>query len=291
MVTENTETNATGWVDIARVLLANKWRVLGLAILGVFLGIAYSLVATKWYRAETLLVPTAGESAAGLTGNLGALGGLIGIGGIGGGESKTTEAVAMFRSGDFVGDFIVENDLLPVLFGAHWDPASGNWTIEDPDEFPDVQDGVRLFQETVLSIAQDPQTGLVRVIVDWEDPAIAAEWANSLVDRLNKHMRDRALSEAQSNIEYLESELGDSPVAALRSSISSLLEAELEKVMLARGNSEFVFRVIDTAIPPKDHTRPRLLVVVFLSTVFFALMGVFIALANDALTRAKSARQ
>src|SRR5690606_2767647 len=110
---------------------------------------------------------------------------------------------------------------------------------------------IRYFDDNVRSISEDDETGLVTLTVEWIDPEIAAEWANILVERLNERMRRRALLEAESNVGYLQEELAKTGVVTLQQSISRLLESELQKLMLARGNEEFAFRVIDRAQVPK----------------------------------------
>ena len=95
----------------------------------------------------------------------------------------------------------------------------------------------------------DDEIAAVRKTLGWdaapfEIPAdIAAAWATDLVARLNDNMRLRALTEAERNVEYLHGEMAATNVATMRESIGSLLETELQKLMLARGNEEFAFRV------------------------------------------------
>ncbi|MDJ0751165.1 MAG: Wzz/FepE/Etk N-terminal domain-containing protein [Woeseiaceae bacterium] len=281
--TDDRDRAERGWADVALLLWANKWVLMAIAVLGVLAGLTYSLVSAKWYRAEVVLVPTSGENVSALSGNLSALSGLIGLRGFGNRESLTTESIAMLKSGDFTEGFIQSENLLPVLFEEFWDETEQRWISQDEEDHPDLRDGVRRMQETVLTVIQDPQTSLVRVAVEWTDPVLAASWANSLVERLNGHMRQRALKEAESNIVYLKSQMAENTLAPLRSSISGLLEAELEKVMLARGNVEFIFRVVDSAVAPKQPVRPRILVVVVLSAFVFTVIGFLGILASAAI--------
>lgn len=282
-----TDRTTTGWLDIGRVLWMAKWLVMTLTAIGFMSGLTYSLMATKWYRADVLLVPSTSDSTGTLSGNLSALGGLVGLAGLGGSKGSTTEAIALLGSGDFIGEFLTAKGLLPVLFEDRWDGTSGGWDSNDASRIPDVQDGVKFMKESILIVSQDPQTGLVRLSIEWKNAATAAEWANAIVSRLNNHMRKHALDAAESNIAYLESQLRDSSVAPLRASIASLLENEHEKVMLARGNSEFAFRVIDSAKAPKQPERPKLVATVFISTVLSFVIAALVVLSRAAIRNQK----
>jgi len=50
----------------------------------------------------------------------------------------------------------------------------------------------------------DPKTGLVTLSITWNDPNIAAKWANGLVRMANDYLRDQAIEESERNIAYLD---------------------------------------------------------------------------------------
>jgi hypothetical protein len=82
----------------------------------------------------------------------------------------------------------------------------------------------------VRKIDEDSRTGLVTLSIEWRDPQRAAEWANLLAVRLNEHMRQRALAEAEANVKYLRHEFESTPIVVLQQSISGLLENEMQKL-------------------------------------------------------------
>lgn len=239
-----------------------KWVIMAAGLALALGAIAYSLMAPKWYRAEVVLSPVQEPSALPFGGQLAGIASLVGIGG---GSDKVVEAVATLRSRQFAQAFIEDKRLLSVLFEEDWDAAGERWTKDDPEDWPDVRDAVKLFQEELLSVSQDRQTGLVTLAIEWTNPELAAEWANDLANRVNATMRERALHLSAVNIEYLEKELTGAEVVELRETTSQLLAAEMKKMMFARGNQEFAFRVIDSATVPKRPVWPR--------PVLLALLG------------------
>jgi uncharacterized protein involved in exopolysaccharide biosynthesis len=177
-----------------------------------------------------------------------------------------------------------ENDLLPVLFSQQWDADRGEWRL-DAREWPDFRDGVRYFHKHILKVHEDRNTGLVTVAVEWTDPVLAAEWAGSIVRRLNDRMRERALREAETNVAYLQAELAKTSVVTLQQSIGRLLETELQKLMLARGNEEFAFKVVDPAEVPKSPSRPRRALIAVLGTILGSILAVSGVLISNALRK------
>ena len=224
---------------------------------------SYALLATEIYRARTVLAPADAMSAQ--SSLLAQFGGLANLAGLRVGGSVNSEAIAVLRSRDFAREFIGDFDLLPVFFADDWDQESSRWLIRDPEDWPDHRDGVKFFEETILTVRDDKVTGLVTLSVEWRDPNLAAMWANTLVDRLNSKMRSRAMNESSANIEYLRTELSNTNVVMLQQSIGRLLEVEMQKMMLAKGSDQFVYKVIDRAEIPKKRSWPKRSIIVVLA--------------------------
>jgi len=265
--------------ELWSIVWQGKWIIVCIGALFAAVSVSYALLATEWYRAEVLLAPAEERSTQGISSQFGSLASLAGIS-IGG--RGTAEPIAVLRSREFARDFIQDLDLMPVLFAEEWDVEAQRWKTEDAKEKPDIRDGVRILREDLIRVDQDSQTGLVILTVEWTDPDVAALWTSLLVARLNDRMRRQALEEAETNVAYLQSELSDVSVVAIQQSIGRLLEAELQKLMLARGSEEFSFRVIDSAIPPKKRSRPNRVLIVVLGTIFGGVLGIFTAVFSSA---------
>lgn len=265
------------------VLWSERRVVLAIAVLFLVLGLSYTFLASKWYRSEVVMVPAQQKSSAGLVASLG---GLASLAGIDVGSGASAEPLAVLRSREFAAGFIERQELVTKLFSGKWDSQAGRWKDDDPEDWPDIRDAVRYFHKKVLTVDEDPKTGLVAVIVEWKDPETAAAWAEMLVQQLNGRMRQRALSEAQANISYLQAELAATNVIALQQSIGRLLEAELQKLMLARGSEDFSFRVVDRPVPAKRPTWPNALLVMPLSVIVGLIAASFVVYARQVAKRA-----
>lgn len=266
--------------ELWSILWRGKWVVIATAALFSLGSVSYALLATEWFRSQAVLVPADAKSVPAL----GGLGGLAALAGVSVGGGETAEALAVLRSREFAREFIQAHELMPVLFEDKWDAERNTWIVGDAsDEAPDIRDGVKFFLENVLTVREETDTGLVTVGVEWTDPELAAEWALILVGRLNDRLRERALREAETNVAYLQSELAQTNVVTLQQSIGRLLESELQKLMLARGNTEFAFRLVDPPEIPKERVRPQRMLLAVFGTILGGILGIFIVFISHAL--------
>jgi LPS O-antigen subunit length determinant protein (WzzB/FepE family) len=118
------------------------------------------------------------------------------------------------------------------------------------------------------------------VTIEWRDPVQAADWANTLVARLNAEMRSRAIANTTASVGFLEAELKTTPTVETRQAISRIIAAKINQRMLANITEEYAFRVVDKALPPdpRDMVRPKRPVLLALGPILGLLVGAFIAL-------------
>ena len=263
--------------QVWRIIWRGKRTVIAATTIFALGSLAYALLATEIYRAEVLLAPAAEQSTPMIGGQLGGLAELVGVSV---GEGNDVVALAVLQSREFARQFIEQLDLLPIFFEDEWDAENDRWREDDPTEAPDVRDGVKFFHKEIFEVSEELRTGLVTLTIDWTDPDIAAEWASILVLRLNDRLRERALQEAQTNVDYLQSEMAKATLITLQESIGRLLEAELPKLMLAKGNEEFAFKIVDPAFPPRERERPKRALTAIIGTILGGLLGIFIVLVG-----------
>lgn len=259
-------------VELWNILWRGKWLIFSATLVFAVISVAYALLATEWYRGEALLAPAEAKSAPALGGQLSGLAALAGVS-VGGQESA--EALAVLQSRQFLGSFIETHNLMPILLHEQWDTELNQWATNANEDAPDIRDAIKYFREDLLRVEESQDTGLVAVSVDWIDPALAAEWVTILVQRLNDRLRERALQAAEANVGYLQGELARTSLVTLQQSIGSLLESELQKLMLARGNEEFAFRIVDPPQVPKERVYPKRALIAVLGTLIGGMFGVF----------------
>ena len=261
--------------QLIRSLIRRRWWIAAGTGLATLLAVAYALLATEWYRAEAVLMARDSRAGSGLSGQLAQFGGLADIAGLSLGQNGRQEPLGILRSKGFARRFVQQNDLVDVL-------ASASPEADDPGRQstpPDVRKVVDDFVRSVYSVSEDRKSGLVTVAVEWKDAATAADWANMITEQVNEEVRRRALDEAGRNISYLRDQLSKTESVSLQQAIARLLEAEMQKMMMAQGTDEYAFRVIDEAHPAARPVRPRRLMVVLLAFT----VGMFISMLGAAV--------
>jgi uncharacterized protein involved in exopolysaccharide biosynthesis len=267
-----------GDIDFARiwrVIRGAKYLILTSTIVCTGIALAIALATTPIFRAETVITTVRNGNLAGQSG--GQFGGLANIASLAGvnldsGSGADREAKAVLESRSLVQEFIGRNDLINVLI-PRTSKASTMWLA------------VKDFKEGVLTIREDKRTGLVTIDVDWEDPAVAAKWANGFVALANERLRARAIDEATRNIAFLNAQIPQTSVVEVQRAIYNLIESETKTLMLANVRMEFAFTVIDPAVPPERKYRPRRSLYVLYGMFLGFAIGVLAAYVRSARAR------
>ena len=93
--------------------------------------------------------------------------------------------------------------------------------------------------------------------------------------------RTEAINESRLRIKHLEEELRKTSLVGLRQSIYGLIEMEINQITVAEAEPDFVFEVIDPALPPSIHlfVQPARLLIMAGSTMFGLVFSSALAIA------------
>lgn len=281
------DADSTAFIETA---WKGRWLVLLFVVGFTLLAAAYALFAREWYTAEAVLMPAGTKNTQGLNAQLESLGLLVGLAGALG-DKRTAEPIGVLKSRDFARQFIEEQGLFHVLLEDKWDASKGRWKESDPRRQPDMRDAIEYFDKHVLLVNEDKKTGLITVGTQWKDPVVAASWTNTIVARLNDQMRLRSLAEGEANVAYLQKELAETEFVEMKLALSRLLEIELQKVMVARGDKQFAFRVVDHADVPKWRSWPKRKVILAVGMLAGGLAGLVAVFVREYRTRRRLAAE
>jgi uncharacterized protein involved in exopolysaccharide biosynthesis len=276
--------------ELWNLLWLEKWTLVIVTGFFAFASVSFALMQTNIYRAEIVLAPAeARQSASPLVSQLGGAAALIGINVGSQGGDRITNALAILQSREFLLRFIYEHDILIPLFAGTWSIESGSgvdqniydistakWLLENGA--PTDMQAYRAFT-SILSVSQDAANGLIRVSIDWHDPAVAAQWINQMVSDINRNIKDTDVKEATNAINYLRVQLESTQLVDMQRVFYQLIESQTRVVMLADVRDEYVFQVIDPAIPSDQKIAPSRALIAIVGTmagVGLALMIVFV---------------
>lgn len=238
--------------SVTLFLWRHRWLICVMALLGALAGYFGSRWIERVYRAEVLTTPATSDSSSmrSLMGQVGSLAALAGVN-IGGGDaSGSAITIATLKSRSFLEHFIAKYDLLPVLYAKQWDANARRWKEQGGARPPGAQDGVGYLLKHVVRVLEDRDKGLVTVRVEWTDPALAAAWANALVADLNEVMRQRAIQNAESSLQYLQRELEQTQAVDVRQSIATSIQLQVNRRAMANTRPEYSLTVLDPAVVP-----------------------------------------
>lgn len=270
-------------------LYRRRWWVIGCTLSFALAAGIISFLVTPIYLAETTLVPAQKGPGAGMSGNaLGQLGGLASLVGLSSGNKpEVTEAIALLKSRQFTEDFIRDKNLLPVLFADKWDSRLNRW--RPGAKVPDLWDGYQLFNSKIRFVDQNKHAGTITLRIEWRDRKQAADWANALVRRVNRQMRQRAMTESAQTLGYLNAEAKKTTIVVVQNALQDLMEMNLKREAFADVTKNYVFTVVDPAAPPDrwDKLSPHKSIYVIVGFFFGFLVSVMAVMAGDGMRTVK----
>jgi uncharacterized protein involved in exopolysaccharide biosynthesis len=272
-VTNNSsEANSLDLFALVAMLWREKLIVVATVAVCAIAGVAYALLATPVYKAEIVMTPSGQRTP---SASLGQLSGLAALAGVNLGSEGTTTPLAVLKSRAFAEEFIRENKLEAILVD----------DFGDPSDDLDIRDALHVFLKDVRVVSEDKKAGTVTLSIYWEDPVVAAEWANSYIERLNARLRARALADSERNVKFLQQEIANTTIVSVQQSVGRILEAEMQQYMLAKGDVEYAYKVVDRASPPKLRESPKRVLVVLLSVLIGAVLAVLVVIARSGLLK------
>ena len=282
--------NSVPLFELWQDLWSRRWLILVIVSLLEITAILVAVFAEPVYSSAIVVMKADTQEQKGILGSLASgLGDFAGIlpGGFGGASDESYEAAAILLSRAFTESFIVDENLLPILFSDKWDPERGDW--RDPQDVPSMNRAFSLFDRDIRKLDEDEYFGTLILTVEWYDRELAARWANLMVERLNERIRSTAVFEAESSLQYLNEELQKASILNLREAIYVLVQDQINKIMLANVRKEYAFKVIDPAVVADEgaYVWPNRTLLMGLGLFVGLSMGIFVALLLGAIDRAR----
>ena len=293
-----------------KILLVDYWRVImkrrkmiGTIVLAVIiLTIIISLFMKNIYGAKAIIIPISPKDSGGGIIASGIMQQVVGLPGIGLPDSSSSaEIVTLLNSNILREKIITQYNILPVLFSDRWDKNSKNWKkrawynplalissliclIEPVDKngiqkiegIPDIWDGLRKLDHMV-KINNNAKDRTITILVEFDDPVMAANIAGYFLVALNDHMSSEAKRVALTTRKYLEEQLSQTADPFIKQKIYNLIAQQIETSMMAEVKENFAFKVIDPPKAPDRKLKPQRVKMVFLSLLASLLIGLAIA--------------
>lgn len=274
-------------LELFKILWDKKNIIIAAGLIFTVISVCYALLSERYYLAETSLI--AGDEGNSKSSMLGNLGGLASMAGVDLSESGTDKDyyIATLKSRIFLKDFIEKNELMPVFFEDIWDKEKKVWIIEEDEDPPSVYEACKFFNEKVMSVSEDKDSGIITLKISWKDPELAAIWANNLVSSLNTYIREKKINEYSLKIQYLEKQIEQTSVVNMQKIFYKLIEQQIQNQSMAEVKKDFAFQVIDPAVTPDRPHKPNRKLIVLLGGFAGGFFGIFLVFILNFISQAK----
>ena len=129
-----------------------------------------------------------------------------------------------------------------------------------------------------MTVSKDKRTGFIYIAYQHISPEFAFKMARTIISEVNNVVREQHLAEAKKSISYLNNALKNTAEIATKSSITTLLDAQLKVQMIANVRQDYLVRAIDEPFLPEWKAGPTRLKFIFLSTIAGLLISAFFAM-------------
>lgn len=297
--------------ELISAIWSGKLTVMISILLAAVISVSYALYLPNVYRAEALLSPVSSDGNGGAGSLANKFGGLASLAGVslssGSSVDKTTLGIQVLQSRHFFAEFSeVNNVILPLMAAKGWNSDDNSLLIDDKiynaqtDTWvrqpvgsrkakPSVQEAHEEFVK-ILSVIQDKDTGFIRVSVEHFSPYVAKEWVDSLVEAINKTVREQDVAKAERSISYLKQQIATTQLAELQTGLFELIQSQTETIMLANASPEYLFQTIDPAVVPELKVKPMRALICIIGVFIGGILGVLSVLVKYFVQKSNTAK-
>lgn len=276
-----------------RILWLDKWLVILFIFICFISSIIYSLSLNNIYKSEAILAQAYSTNHVSQNQNYSGLANLAGIRLSSGSGNKSDEAIEKMKSLSFFKESVLPNIYIPNLLAEPlWDPATNKITynseIYDQKSkkwirkvgplksiIPTSQEAFTAFSK---SYEVNQNDGFIFVSIKHNSPYISQKWTQLVISEINATFRLDDRQRAERSIDYLNKQMTKTSLTEIKQALSELIQNEIQKLTLIQASEEYVFKYIDPPVVEEIKHGPSRSIIVLLTTIFGAFVGVFIVL-------------
>lgn len=274
--------------ELFSVLLDSKKLILFFIIISATASYFYASSQVNLFKSSALL-EVVNNSQSNTRSGLSSYASLVGVNITSSETNKPALVLATVKSKDFFKNLINNEEIYIGLTAAKsFDKNKGliyDKSIFNQEEMLWLKNKkpsfLKAFQKykNSLTVNIDNKTGFMNVTVEHISPIFAKKLIDSIVLEVNRQFKEKNFQESSNAIDYLEQKLQTTLVLETRNSINQLISSNLEKLMLADINKDYMLRYIENAYVPENKSRPNKPLISILGTIigfFFSIIFVLI---------------
>lgn len=284
--------------ELARTIGRHKKKLLFFTFVVTAMSVVWSLSKPNVYKSQAVLVPQEQSKSSSL-GGLGALAGMAGVD-LGGGEMSADQAYQLYLDDyNWMRQFLVTTKLFEKI---NADDADKDYKFAlginsfyktlhrgkkilfdqlDDEKKEQLQYETYLKVKGQLSISSDKKTSAITLAYSDPDAALAKEVVEIFLDYASSSLRTNELCDMDKKISYYDNELQKTNDLALKTQLSQLMSALIQKRVLAQSSDYYNVKVItrpSTAyVQDKEGPKRGLIVMVtFVTSLILGIFGIFL---------------
>ena len=187
-------------------------------------------------------------------------------------SSSMSEIVNLLKSNVLKEEVIKKHNLLLVFFEEK--------SLRGKSEDQKIWKGIRYLKDT-LKVGPNQKDNSIQVSMQFKDPKISADIVNYTLLELTNHMSNEARRVADTNKQYLESQIDKTADPFIKTKIYALIAQQIETAMMAEVKENFAFKILDPPRTPDKKIKPKrtqMAIIAFLVSLF---LGIFVAFGNE----------
>lgn len=286
--------------ELIKALWNKKNFISVITFTSLIITMIYSLLLPNIYTSNSILAPSGQDDS--LSSKLGSLSSFATISGINlqdEGYSKPEEAIERIKSFEFFSKYFIPNIQYQNLVASKkWNPASNklvydksifdiqtnSWVSKNSNDLssqkPSLQRAYKIYKD-IMKVTKSEKNQFVTISISHNSPYIAKKWVDIIIHNINKSMREEDMVIAKNAIDYLNETSVNTNIQTIKDSIASLLESQMQVLMLAASNKAYVFKVLDPPIISEEKSAPGRLMLTIMGTIFGFIGSIIFVLFSD----------
>ena len=125
----------------------------------------------------------------------------------------------------------------------------------------------------MLEISVDNKTSFITLSIEHKSPYLAKQWVDIIVHNINESMRELDIRNAKNSITFLNESTSSTSIQSIREVIASLLERQMQTLMLASSNADYVWKTIDSSLVPELKSGPNRAFICIVGTLLGSMLS------------------
>jgi LPS O-antigen subunit length determinant protein (WzzB/FepE family) len=281
--------------NIVEIILKEKIKLAVITSIFAISTVFLALSLPNIYTSQAMLAPANAKPS--MSSSLSGMSSLAGLAGINipmdDSANKSLEAIERIKSYQFFVTRFLPNIRLENLIAIKsWDPetniieynnlfdsSTGKWNKNSRFKSgkPSSQEAFKIYSKNIELITTK-KNSFVRISISHQSPMIAKEWLDLIIKNINQVMQDEDKKLLEDSVSFLSSISEQNNLKAVDKAINNLLEAQIQNLMLATSNPDYVYKILNSPIAPEEKSSPQRSIICIVGTFIGFIFGIIIIL-------------